>query len=439
MSILYNKATKVQMFQTKGKVPIKAPWEVNASNVTSLNDSGSVFTEIYDPTKTPQDARLQVTEMPLHYMANPNHIVGDFIDGSQDLLNMPQENRPNFFGTSRKAANQYRAADGNLTEKLKIGLGIAPSAALNVGLAMVGVPTGAKGVLPVANELINPVAGIPSLIKGITRKILPKKIAAVADSQPKLISATPGLTQAQKKQAVEDLTIQINKNKTPTKLDSNVIEGTVTNAMGKEIPISTANKAKLSLIEDMERMANNMDMPEGLRRASQRRADELKKTLNTPPTKKVMGHELPNFGKKKGIMMDHDFDEEVYTASLNEGQKYAAPQIQRYNKIKNDIAEGNSWLYSNAEQELADAADIMEQTVNLGQNMYLSKYLAEAAKKSGGIKPPVAMTGYFDNIHNVVAPRLKQEQLGVVKNPADFTRFMDNVHYNRNGGILYKK
>jgi hypothetical protein len=142
-------------------------------------------------TKEIKDARLKLHQMPLHYLTNPNHLVGDFIDGVQDIRGQAETRRTNWFGTSRDDAREYERLSGIPGATLDKGLQMAPWAALNVGL---GMATAVKpGLLPALNETVNPLAGTSSLAKkgldNLKRK--PKSLRELATETGSKYSNSP--------------------------------------------------------------------------------------------------------------------------------------------------------------------------------------------------------------------------------------------------------
>jgi len=108
-------------------------------------------------TESVQETREKVSSipynaMPLIYLANPDMLLGD--------LGVPG------FDTSAGMRYRYNSAEGS-RNKLDMGLELAPSAALNVGLSMIGIPEGnmLSKAGYVANNAINPLAGVEDLMK----------------------------------------------------------------------------------------------------------------------------------------------------------------------------------------------------------------------------------------------------------------------------------
>ena len=113
------------------------------------------------------NASLSLLERPLVYLANPLKLLGDVLDPV--IENTPTLTR-NPFPTSKEDAIKaaqitYRpntSLSDRLTEKLDMGVDYVPEATLNTALGLATAPRMTVG--SVANEILNPVAGLENTV-----------------------------------------------------------------------------------------------------------------------------------------------------------------------------------------------------------------------------------------------------------------------------------
>ena len=308
--------------------------------------------------------------MPLHYLTNPEHIIGDAVDGAYDLMNRAQSNRPNIFGTSRDDARENERNRTIPGATLKKGLGMAPMAALNVGVGMLGATS--KGVLPLVNEIFNPIAGTGQLAKTVANKAIGKNIPL--DS--KAIQSTQGAAPTKKVkplpyQTAEPIgnTLQIGSLMKGSPLEKQVNAGTGQIATGNvrnflnSKGVSAADKRVLTELLDSPQFAGKKKISyEELREASSNTLVDLKGKV-TPSQwdnygteslgyRHQYGHDTPFLDNKSikysnkaelGVGSDnHGFGEDALAHSRVLVTK-KEPDVFHVLESQSDLYQGKGW------------------------------------------------------------------------------------------------
>lgn len=100
-----------------------------------------------------RNAPLNPLQRPLIYLANPEKVLGDLGVPNMETSELDRQ------AINRNRFNPYQSGTDRFLNNAKIGLGYVPEATVNTALAAAFMPEG-SGVLGLANEALNPLAGI---------------------------------------------------------------------------------------------------------------------------------------------------------------------------------------------------------------------------------------------------------------------------------------